>query len=80
MGEAKRRLDLTGRTMNKLQPGQQVNVDLKDATQRKCECGCEFFTPAMTVWTVSAIMSPSGDELTAQKPALLCVECHKQLK
>jgi len=65
MGEAKRRLDATGFKMKPLQPGQQINVDLKDTTQRKCECGGEFFFPAITLHTVSKIMSPTGQELTA---------------
>ena len=80
MGDAKRRLDLTGRTMNKLQSGQAVNVDMKNAKQEICECGCEFFFPAITLWTISPIMSPSGQELISQKPAVLCVNCKKQLR
>jgi hypothetical protein len=62
-----------------VQPGQQFEVDLKNATQRKCDCGSEFFIPAMRIYTVSAIVSPTGQELTAQTPAVVCMECRKAL-
>ena len=80
MGEAKRRLDLTGNTMNKLQPGQGIDADIKNAKQEVCECGCKFFFPVITLFTISPILSSCGQELISQKPAVLCVECHKQLR
>jgi hypothetical protein len=58
---------------------QTVTVDLTNATQKICECGCKYFIPVIEVYTVSAIMSPTGQELLAQKPALICVECKKVL-
>jgi hypothetical protein len=60
-----------------LQPGQQIQIDLKNAVPRVCECGSELFTPAVKVFTVSALVSPTGQELTAQQPVLICLECRK---
>ena len=60
-----------------MQPGQQVQVDLKDATQQVCECGCKYFEGALTLYKVSAITSPNGQELMAQQPVLICKDCRK---
>jgi len=62
-----------------LKPGEQIEVDLKNATLRVCECGCPYFIPAVQVYTVSAIVSPIGKELTAQQPVLICLKCNKPL-
>ena len=70
MGEAQRR-----RELGIMPQQQQIQVDLTNATPRLCECGCKHFVPVMTVFTVSALMSPIGKELTAQVPALLCKDC-----
>ena len=64
--------------INQGQP-QQVRVDLSKATQRACECGCKYFQPVSTVYTVSALVSPTGQELTAQVPVLICLECKEPL-
>ena len=80
MGDAKRRLDRTGLQMKPLQPGQQINVDLKNAVPRECECGCKYFIPVVQVYKISALMSPTGQELTAQQPVLVCMECKEVLK
>lgn len=55
--------------------GMQVQLDLSKATQRLCACGCKHFTQAVTVHIISALISPTGQELTAQVPVLLCMEC-----
>lgn len=66
--------------MKPMPPGQQVQVDLKNANQRACVCGCKHFIPVMTVYTISALVSPTGQELTAQVPVLICMECKEVLK
>jgi len=58
---------------------QQVKVDLAKATQCACACGCKFFIQAVTVHIVSALLSPTGQELPVQVPALVCMECKAQL-
>lgn len=63
-----------------LQPGQQINVDLSSANQRSCVCGCKLFQPVMTVYSVSALLSPTGKELPVQVPVLVCLECKELLK
>jgi hypothetical protein len=75
MGEARQRMEM-GLAPRSVQP-QQIQIDLKDATPKTCECGCKFFIPVVQVFTVSALVSPIGKELTAQLPALVCMECKK---
>ena len=78
MGEAIRIRD-KGVQFKQLQPGQQIQVDLKNATPKVCECGSELFTPAIKLYTVSALVSPTGQEMMAQQPVLVCLECKKAL-
>lgn len=86
MGEAKRRMELglgaqsMKPSMRPLRPGEQIPVDLKNAVQKVCECGCKFFTPVVEVHTISALVSPTGQELTAQKPVLICKDCGELMK
>jgi len=75
MGEAQRR-----RELGIMPQQQQIQVDLTNATPRLCECGCKYFVPVMTVFTVSALVSPIGKELTAQQPVLICLECKAVMK
>ena len=81
MGEAQRRIGM-GLVPKGIKPGQpiQVEIDLKNATPLICECGCKYFIPVMTVFIVSALVSPIGKELTAQVPALICRECGEVLE
>ena len=78
MGEAKRLRDL-GIQMKSVRPGETFQVDLRNATPLACECGCKHFMPAVAIYTVSALMSPTGKELDAQRAVLLCVNCRKEL-
>lgn len=59
-----------------LPPNTPIQVDLKNATQKNCPCGCPYFMQVAMVYTVSALISPTGQELTAHQPALVCIECH----
>ncbi len=82
MGEAKRLRDM-GIQMKALQPGQQIQIGpeaLKNAIPAVCECGCQLFIPAMKVYTISALMSPTGQELTANQAVLVCQKCQKVLE
>lgn len=70
---------------------QQIQVDLKNATPKTCRneisftspefglcskvCGCDIFIPAVKLYTVSALVSPTGQELLAQQPVLVCKSC-----
>jgi len=53
MGEAQRRIDGGGFQMKPLRPGEQVQVDMKNAVPKLCGCGCSYFTPAIMVFTIS---------------------------
>lgn len=74
MGEARDRMKM-GLAPRILKQGEQITVDLKNAISRQCECGCKYFIPVIQVYTVSALVSPVGQELTAQQPVLVCMEC-----
>ena len=81
MGEARRRMEANGFQAKTLQPGQQVQVqlDLKKSPPRACACGCKYFTQAVTVHIISALLSPTGQELQATVPVLICMECRAVL-
>ena len=82
MGEAARRAAL-GMAPRGIRPGQpqQIQVDLKNATQQTCPCGCKLFIPAIHVFSVSPFApgNNTGQELTAQQAVLVCMECKKAL-
>jgi hypothetical protein len=78
MGEAAR-LREQGIQFKQMRPGEQIAVDLKNATPKVCGCGSEYFMPAVKVYTVSALLSPTGQELTVQTPVLVCIECKNAL-
>lgn len=62
------------------QTNQTFQIDLKDATKSICECGSQFYIQAIMVYTVSPILSPNGQELIAQQPALICAKCFEPHK
>jgi hypothetical protein len=59
--------------------GTQIQVDLSRAEQRACVCGCKHFQQVVGVYTVSALLSPTGKALPVQVPALVCLECRTPL-
>ena len=62
------------------QPGQkQIQVDLRNATPVACHCGSTFFQQAVLVFKVSALVSPTGQELIANQPVLVCLNCKTPL-
>jgi hypothetical protein len=79
MGEAQRRMEM-GLMEHGVQKQQTIQVDLTNATQKLCGCGCKYFVPVVAVYTVSALVSPIGKELTAQQPVLVCRDCGEMLK
>ena len=81
MGEANRRFPVGVPKQAQNNQPQQIQVDIENATPRTCpECMGELFIPAIRVFTVSALLSPNGQELTAQQPVLVCMECQTVLK
>ena len=59
---------------------QQITVDLKNATQLKCSCGAETFTGAFRLFKISALQSPTGQEMVAPMAVFLCSACGEMLK
>jgi hypothetical protein len=58
-------------------PGTPIQVDLNHATIQNCECGNSTFSPAIQVYKVSAILSPTGQELIARQEVVICSKCSK---
>lgn len=76
MGEKNRVLEFGQQArVNHHPQAQQIQVDLKNAIPKICECGSDLFTPAIKLYTVSALVSPTGQELLAQQPVLVCKNC-----
>jgi len=57
----------------------QVQVDLRNATPMACHCGSSLFQQAVLVFKVSALVSPTGQELVANQPVLVCLNCKTPL-
>lgn len=79
MGEANR-LREQGVQFKQVRPGEQIPIDLKNATPKVCECGSKYFIPVVQLFGISALLSPTGQELTVQQPVLVCLECKQTLK
>lgn len=61
-----------------IQPGQSIQFQITDSnsTPILCDnCKGEFFQQAIKLAKVSALVSPNGQELLAQIPVLICLEC-----
>lgn len=65
--------------MKELPPGTPIQVDLKNATVQVCPCGSKYFIPAISVYKVSALISPTGQELIANQQVVVCLKCHLAL-
>jgi hypothetical protein len=63
--------------MNQQHMDQQMALNelLKDATDTACSCGNIYFTPAINLKRVSALISPTKQEELAQMGVLLCSKC-----
>ena len=62
------------------QPKKQVQVDLKDAETMKCaNCGNSIFIQGYIVKKISAIMSPTGQEVIAPVQVFNCGSCGELL-
>ncbi len=65
-------------------PGDQIPITqemMENAVTKACPaCGCTCFMQAVTVCTISALLSPIGQELTIPQPVLVCMECKAVLK
>ena len=78
MGEARRRMELRNQGMlPPLPQGQprQIEVDLTHAKQIQCKCGGKVFLQGINLFSISAIVSPTGQDLIANKPVRCCARC-----
>ena len=58
----------------------QVEVDLKDAETMKCaKCGNSIFIQGYVIKKISAIMSPTGQEVIAPVQVFNCGSCGELL-
>ena len=61
-------------------PKQKVQVDLKDAETMSCQkCGNKIFIQGYVIKKISAIMSPSGQEVIAPVQVFNCGNCGTML-
>jgi len=67
--------------MNKQDPSlqQTITVDLSNATPIKCTCGGDIFIPAFRVKKLSALLSPTGQEMVIPVQTLICIQCNSEL-
>lgn len=58
------------------QPTQQIPVDLKNAQDIQCEkCMGKYFIPVFSIKKVSALISPTGEELMVPVQTFKCSNC-----
>ena len=61
-------------------PKQKVQVDLKDAETMSCQkCGNKIFIQGYVIKKISAIMSPTGQEVIAPVQVFNCGSCGELL-
>ena len=62
--------------MQQQQQQQQINIDLKNAEDVKCEeCENVYFTPVVMIKKLSALVSPTGQEVMAPMQLFQCSSC-----
>lgn len=55
---------------------QKINIDLSQATTMTCaECGSEQFKMEYLIKKVSALLSPTGDEMVIPMQVFSCSKC-----
>jgi len=55
---------------------QTININVKDAKDVKCdECEGEVFVPAFLIKKISALVSPTGQEVLAPVQVFQCSSC-----
>ena len=70
---------MTIRPMKPL-PKQQVKIDLSDADTMKCQaCGNTVFIQGYVIKKISAIVSPTGEEVIAPIQVFNCGNCGEML-
>ncbi len=54
----------------------QISVDaLKNATNMQCECGGMIFQQGLIIKKISAILSPTGEEIEVPIQVIFCKDC-----
>lgn len=60
------------------QPQQPIQVNINDAVKQSCStCGCPVFLPGVFLYKLSALLSPTSQELTINQPTFICANCYK---
>jgi hypothetical protein len=75
MGEAKRRMEMG--LMPQIPQQKQIQIDLKNAVPVICECGSQYFQQAALAYKVSALLSPTGQDMLAMNHVFVCIQCRK---
>jgi len=55
----------------------QIQVNMAEATAKKCECGSEYFTEVHKIIVLSALAksNPTGKDIPAQLKFSQCIYC-----
>ena len=56
---------------------QQIRVDISDAPWEKCECGGILLEESVAFKRLSALLSPTGQEIDVPVKIFLCRSCGK---
>ena len=64
--------------MNNINQNQQINFDIRDASETKCEfCESVYYEQVWVLKHVSALISPNGQELDIPVQLFRCADCKK---
>jgi hypothetical protein len=62
--------------MNNQQNNERMPLDLSNATDILCsECGGSIFQPVLKFKKISAILSPTGEEIILPIETCVCIKC-----
>lgn len=76
MGEARRRMLAGQSPINGKVQQFVINVEGKEPIP--CSCGCVYFRGAAKLYKISAIESPTGQEMVVEQVVALCIACGKE--
>lgn len=60
-------------------PQQQINIKPDDLTPIVCSCGNETFESGLKLGKISAIISPTGQNMIVPQEILMCKKCGEEL-
>lgn len=60
---------------------QNVNINPDDMRDAECnKCQCKMFLQTYRIKTLSALMSPTGQDVAMPVPTFICLNCSAELE